>query len=150
MNNPEPSNENASKPPSQRRKPPTAVHEKTHTVIRHPPWTYLHLELHGPAPPTSSTGSTSSSSALDALTARTYITSALSQFLGLTGTAIPIDILHLRGREVWVRVPRGDGSAVVAAVSGWVGNEGVGWRVRGRGPWLVGIVGGDGADLFEE
>lgn len=58
-----------------------------------------------------------------------------------------------------MRVPRGDGSAVVAAVSGWVGGGGgggggtegvVGWRVRGRGQWLGGLVGGDGGDLFGE
>lgn len=55
-----------------------------------------------------------------------------------------------------MRVPRGDGSAVVAAVSGWVGGgsgggtDGVGWRVKGRGQWLGGVVGGDGGDLFGE
>lgn len=127
----------------QKRKPPTTTttpaHEKTHTVIRHTSWLYLHLELHGPPAPTAP---------LDALTARTHLTSALSQFLGLTGTAIPIDILHLQDREVWVRVPWVDGSVVVAALTGWVGRESVGWRIRGRGTWLGGVVGGDGADLF--
>jgi len=61
--------------------------------------------------------------------------------------------LHLKEKEVWIRVPREDGSAVVAAVSGWVGGSGresVGWRVRGKGEWLERLVGGDGRDLFED
>lgn len=153
MNEPLPSaiNPPLPPPPSPKRKlppPTTAAHQKTHTLIHPAPWLYLHLELHGPT-------TTTTSDDLDALTARSYLTSALSQFLGLTGAAIPVDILHLRGREVWVRVARGDGSAVVAAVSGWVGGGGgqgsaVGWRVRGRGAWLGGLVGGDGGDLFAE
>lgn len=147
MNEPLPSVSNPPPPTFPKRKPSlptTAAHSKahTHTLIHPAPWLYLHLELHGPT--------TTTSDDLDALTARTYLTSALSQFLGLTGAAIPVDILHLRGREVWVRVARGDGSAVVAAVSGWVGQGSVGWRVRGRGAWLGGLVGGDGGDLFAE
>ena len=48
--------------------------------------------------------------------------------------------------DVWIRVPREDGSAVVAAVGNWVGKgdkggEGVvSWRVRGRGEWLGAVV----------
>ncbi len=56
-----------------------------------------------------------------------------------------------------MRVPREDASAVVAAVGGWVGGggggggkESVGWRVKGRSEWLVGLVGGDGSDLFDD
>lgn len=90
---------------------------------------------------------------LDAITARTHLTSALSQFLGLTGTAIAIDILHLAGPDVWIRVPREDGAAVLAALTAWVGDQGgdgVGWRVRGRADWL-GALGGRGrGKLFEE
>lgn len=44
--------------------------------------------------------------------------------------------------EFWIRVPREDGDQVVAAVSGWVGREGQVLRVRGRGEWLGGLVGG--------
>ncbi len=92
---------------------------------------------------------------LDAITARTNLSAALHQFLGLTGTAIAIDILHVKDNDVWVRVPREDASAVVAAVGGWVGGggsgkESVGWRVKGRSEWLVGLVGGDGSDLFDD
>ena len=74
--------------------------------------------------------------------------------------------------DVWIRVPRDDGSKVLAAVGGWVGREveyGVdadsadavagavagkkvevtlSWRVKSWGDWLAEIVGGDGMDLF--
>jgi len=84
---------------------------------------------------------------LDPLTARTYLTSALSQFLGLMGTAIPLDILKLEQVPVpssssstststsstrttqttkyqflWLRVARDDAAVVVAALSSWVGS----------------------------
>ena len=69
--------------------------------------------------------------------------------------------------EVWIRVPRDDGSKVLAAVGGWVGREveynvdadggavagkkvevTLSWRVKSWGDWLAEIVGGDGMDLF--
>lgn len=93
--------------------------------------------------------STSSAPAIDMLTARTYLTSALRQFLGLTGTAISIDFLKLEARDVWIRVPREDGAAVVSAVSAWMGAEGVAWRIRGKSEWLGGLVAGNGMELFE-
>ncbi|MCJ1304333.1 hypothetical protein MMC08_007145 [Hypocenomyce scalaris] len=121
-------------------------------VVRSPPYTYLHLSLLSSFPPT--TNSTSTSIALlDAITARTHLTSALSQFLGLTGTAIPVDILHLDGSDLWIRVPREDGAAVVAGLSAWVGDKegnGVGWRVRGRGDWLGALGKGGLVLLFED
>lgn len=113
-----------------------------------------------------------SSQPLDVLSARTYLSSALSQFLGLTGTAIPIDILKIdlasstsgqyaqpvlytearRYDCVWVRVPREDGAAVVAALSSWIGGGGSGaniaWRICAKGNYLGALVGGSGKDLF--
>lgn len=100
---------------------------------------------------------------LDALSARTYLSSALSQFLGVTGTAIPIDILKVEPKgtksngltkygSVWVRVPRDDGAAVVAAISSWIGGSGSGsgaaWRVCAKGNYLGALVSGSGSDLF--
>ncbi|PQE12022.1 ribonuclease P MRP subunit POP8 protein [Rutstroemia sp. NJR-2017a BVV2] len=112
-----------------------------HTLtISKPPYTYLHLRL-------ITTSSSAQKTKLDELTAKSYLTSALTQFLGLTGSAIPIDILKTEGRDVWVRTMREDGSAVVAAVGGWVRAVGgetegeMGWRVVGRGNWLGGLVG---------
>lgn len=49
--------------------------------------------------------------------------------------------------DFWVRVPREDGDKVVAAVAGWMGREGQALRVKGRGDWLGGIVGG-GRDVW--
>ena len=106
--------------------------------------TYLHLVL------LTSTPSSSSQTLLDLLTARTYLTSALSQYLGLTGTAIPIDFLKIEGRGVWIRIPREDGVALVGALSQWVGKEGdVSWRVQAKGEWLGSVVAGNGDHLFE-
>lgn len=94
---------------------------------------------------------------LDPITARTYLTSALSQFLGLTGTSISIDILKISSENatdtVWIRVPRPDGAAVVAALSSWIGGGSSGsgtvaWRVCGKGNFLNPLIAGDGADLF--
>ena len=101
-------------------------------VIRDPPFTYMHLTLLFTSP---------SSSPLDELTAHKHLTSALQQFLGITGTAIPVDILKVDEWDVWIRVPREDGGAVAAAVGNWVGaGEGVSWRVKGRGQWLGALV----------
>lgn len=122
-------------------KPPPAQRSIT---IRNPPFTYLHL--------TSSTTSLplSNSSPIDILTARAHLTSALSQFLGITGTAVPIDFLKVADRELWIRVPREDEAVVVGALSQWVGKDGgVSWRVKGKGAWLGVVATGDGHELFQ-
>lgn len=87
---------------------------------------------------------------LDDLTVRSYITAALTQFLGLTGSAISVDIMKVDGRECWIRVPREDLSPVMAAVGGWVGGnneqEKVGWMVKASGNWLSSLVGNQGVE----
>ncbi|OOF92175.1 hypothetical protein ASPCADRAFT_21037, partial [Aspergillus carbonarius ITEM 5010] len=128
-----------------------------HFTARTPTWTYLKLQLvnHDIA---------STTPTLDPLTARAYLSAALTQFLGLTGTAIPIDILKVSTEQksptVWTRVPRDDASAVVAALSSWIGgstNTGggsdtsagnVAWRVCSKGNYLGALVQGSGAELF--
>ncbi|KAL3410368.1 UPF0235 protein [Aspergillus fumigatus] len=106
---------------------------------------------------------------LDPLTARTHLTAALAQFLGLTGTAIPLDILKITQEgqaqtpTVWIRVPRSDAAAVVAALSSWIGGPpgggsksatatasagSVAWRVCAKGNYLGAVVHGSGGDLF--
>ena len=115
-------------------------------TIRNPPYTYLHLALL-----TSSTALPNPDSPpIDILTARAHLTSAISQFLGITGTAIPIDFLKVEGRDVWIRVPREDVAAVVGALSQWIGKDGgVGWRVKGKGEWLGVVAAEDGHKLFQ-
>jgi len=110
-------------------------HEISTLTIKHPPFSYACLELISDPP---------SKASLDDLTVRSYLTSAFTQFLGLTGSAISVDILKVEDKECWIRVPREDLSAVVAAVGGWVGgsdkNGRVGWRVRVSGNWLGSLV----------
>ncbi|KAK4923581.1 hypothetical protein LTR66_016514 [Elasticomyces elasticus] len=125
-----------------------------HFTSRNPPWTYFKLKLipqpGNPIQP------------LDTLSARSYLSSALSQFLGLTGTAIPIDILKIENSSptekydlAWIRVPREDAAAVVGAVSSWIGggnksveSADVAWRICAKGNFLGALVAGSGADLF--
>ncbi len=76
--------------------------------------------------------------------------SAMTQFLGISGSALEVDVLKVGGRECWIRVQREDLSAIVAGCGGWrkvVGGVGVGWRVVGYGNWL-GVLGDDAG--FEE
>jgi ribonuclease P/MRP protein subunit POP8 len=94
-------------------------------TIKNPPWSYIHLSLITTTP----------NFTLDTLTAHLNLRAALSQFLGLHGTAIPIDILKLQDNDVHVRVPREDASAVIVAVGGWIGKNGEGWRVKQTGCW---------------
>ncbi|KAF7874751.1 hypothetical protein EAF04_001926 [Stromatinia cepivora] len=127
--------------------PPTSIPSKrkqTHTGHEHkaitittPLFSYIHLELQT---------SSLKKPQLDDITAKSYIASGMTQFLGLHGSAISIDILKTEGKDVWIRVMREDASAVVAALGGWIkrlgnGDERVGWRVKGRTNWLGGLVG---------
>lgn len=131
-------------PKSKKRKPskPTTLAQFT---IRNPPWTYIHLVLIT----SSSLPGKSDSSSPDAISIHMHLRAALQQFLGLHGTAIPIDIMKHEGHDLWIRVPREDANAVVAAVGGWVGKSGEGWRVKGWSSWGPNVH-DNGMDLFEE
>ncbi|EGD87829.1 hypothetical protein A7C99_1892 [Trichophyton rubrum] len=126
---------------------------------RKPQWAYLHLELVSASDSIAKASSTSM--APDPLTAKTYLTAALSQYLGLSGTAIPVDILKLGsrlgqpdGKSVWIRVPYEDAAAVTAAMSSWIGadsgsgSSNVAWRVVSRRSHLGALIGGSGKELF--
>ena len=117
--------------PLQKREP---VQKALTFTVRGSPYHYLQLSL-------TNITETVNRVPLDAITARTHLTSALSQYLGLTGTAIPIDILKVTDRDFWIRVPEDDASAVIAAVGQWTNAlVGVSLRVEGRGVWLGGVV----------
>ena len=116
------------------------------TTFRRFPFTYLHLTLISLSSLTIKP--VSATQPIDLLTFRAHLTSALTQFLGTTGAAIPLDIIKAEGRDVWLRVPFEDGMAVTEALSGWVGSD-VAWRIRESGCWLGGMVGASGRDLFE-
>ena len=123
------------KPKSNQRSSPSGPSVITSKTITTPPFSFVCLELVSDA---------AARTRLDEITVRTYITSALTQFLGLTGSAISVDIVKVRKRECWIRVPREDLSPVVAAVGGWMGGndaEGrVGWKVKASGNWLSALV----------
>lgn len=105
------------------------------TTLKSPQFAYAHLEI------ISATSDTILS--LDELTVRQYLTSALKQFLGITGTAMPIDILKVSGREAWVRLPRQDLGTFAAAMTAWVGTGSSisGFRICAAGDWLGALVG---------
>ncbi|KAG9850612.1 hypothetical protein KCU98_g4257, partial [Aureobasidium melanogenum] len=128
-----------SSPAAKRKRSEKASSNVTQFTIRNPPWTYLQLSLITNSP----------NYQLDALTAHLHLRAALSQFLGLHGTAIPIDILKLHNNDVHIRVPREDASALVVAVGGWVGKAGEGWRVKNFSSWGVALHSSAGADLFK-
>lgn len=68
------------------------------------------------------------------------------------GSAIHIDILHIKHDEAWLRLPRNDVTMFGAAVSGYVGStetRAVGFKILGMGDFLMGVVGkGEEDDLW--
>lgn len=134
--------------------PPDRGYETSTVYIKTPPFSYVHLSLITPSP-------SQEANTLDEITVRSYLTSALTQFLGISGSAISVDILKVEGTdekkvdvggEVWVRVPREDLAPFLAAVGGWVGEGGkVGWSIKGSGNWLSSLVGNrDVARIWNE
>lgn len=141
------------------------------TTFRKPTWSYFHLALITPGtaaqpPSTITTPTTDPRPDIDALTVSTLLSHPLTAYLGTTGAAIPLDILHTQGRDVFVRVARQDARGFRAGLSGWVGGcdagsvpgvvvgeEGrrvsVAWRVVSEGGSL-GMLGGDGGMEFGE
>ena len=117
------------------------------TVIKKLPFVYFHLSLitNGPLLEKSMLAE----AAIDMITARTNLDSALQQYLGLSGTAIPIDLLKVEGRDVWIRLPREDGSAVQGCLSQWTGRDGsVTWRIKAKANVLGQLAAGDGRAHF--
>lgn len=136
------------------------------TTFRKPAWSYFHLSLVTPGTAAlSSTVAAASSEArdLDALTVSTLLLQPLTAYLGITGAAVPIDILYTQGRDAYVRIPRQDARGFRAGLSGWIGGcdtgsipgvkEGgrvnVAWRVVTEGGSL-GLLRGSGEELLRE
>lgn len=112
----------------------TKSHDIYSTTIRTPTSAYAHLELITAA---------DAAISLDELTVRQYLTSALKQFLGITGASIPIDILKVVGQEAWVRLPQQDLGAFAAAMTAWpgTGSSIFGFKICAAGDWLGALVG---------
>lgn len=112
-------------------------------TIRKPDWAYIQLQH------LSTTTFGSSPPEVDGVTAQLHLTAALTSFLGLHGSAIPVDILRLEKQDVWVRVPADDRTAVMAAAGGWMSNSGDGWRVKGWSNWKPSAPGRNaGQEMF--
>lgn len=102
------------------------------TTIKSPTYAYAHLELI----------TTTNNLILDDIQLRSYLSAALKQFLGATGSGMPIDILKVQGKESWVRVPREDLGAFAAALTAWSGSgNSTGLIIRAAGDWLGALVG---------
>jgi ribonuclease P/MRP protein subunit POP8 len=101
-------------------------------TLRNHPYSYFHLRFNSLE--------TQTQHPFDELTLRSYLTAALQQYLGLTGTAIPVDILKVEDQNAWIRVPSDDEIAVTAAITQWVGVQGVSLGIVARGTWLGGVL----------
>ncbi|KAG9195714.1 ribonuclease P/MRP protein subunit POP8 [Alternaria panax] len=116
-----------------RKRKDTALEKHPHilhqTTFRRTAWSYFHLILVTPGtaslPCITTTTSTSTSTSstrtppppsLSPLLASTLLTHPLRAYLGTTGTAIPIDMLKIAGRSIWVRIPRQDARAFRASL----------------------------------
>jgi ribonuclease P/MRP protein subunit POP8 len=136
------------------------------TTFRKPIWSYFHLTLVTPGTASqtpSASAAPSDSRDVDALTVSTLLLQPLTAYLGITGSAVPIDILHTQGRNAYVRIPRQDARAFRAGLSGWIGGcdagsvpgvkdggrVNVAWRVVAEGGSL-GLLSGAGEELFGE
>lgn len=136
------------------------------TTFRKPTWSYFHLTLVTPGtavqPPLNPI-TPSKMHDLDALTVSTLLLQPLTAYLGTTGSAIPIDILHTQGRTAYVRIPRQDARAFQAGLGGWIGScdagsvPGVEEGGRVRVAWRVVVEAGSlgllregGEELFAE
>jgi ribonuclease P/MRP protein subunit POP8 len=108
-------------------------------TLRKAPYSYFHLSLR------SLIATSQAPHDLDEISVRSYLTLALQQYLGLSGTAISIDILKVEGRDVWIRVPSEDEVALAASLSQWTGSKDLAWRIEQRGAWLGALVGNTNA-----
>ncbi|KAL2753864.1 hypothetical protein ACRALDRAFT_2110029 [Sodiomyces alcalophilus JCM 7366] len=119
-------------------------HELLSCTAKSPTFSYVHLEV------VRSSQGHAMVIETDKLQIRSYCTSALQQFLGATGVAIPIDILKVHGNECWLRTPREDLAAFSAAITAWPGTRGGGaqsmLRIRQCSDWLGSMVGAEGQE----
>ncbi|KAK2009373.1 hypothetical protein LZ32DRAFT_608533 [Colletotrichum eremochloae] len=120
-------------------------HELLTCTIKTPPFSYARLELVADSPQPHE-----AAESLDNLQVRSYCNAALRQFLGATGSAIPIDILKVDGNQCWLRVPRPDLSPFAAAITAWAGISEQGDRrvlqVKQCSDYLGPMAGADGQD----
>jgi ribonuclease P/MRP protein subunit POP8 len=137
MEDPAPAEGDSAPKNRKRRQKPAVVQTTTH---RRPQWTYFHLFIFSTA---------SDPTPVDIITVKQYLNSATTRFLGLIGSAIPVDILNLAGNDLWVRVPRDTSVAFHEAVSGWSSSE-VRFVTKGKSDWLASLACRSSEELFGE
>ncbi|KAG0635447.1 hypothetical protein HOY80DRAFT_1057148 [Tuber brumale] len=123
--------------PPQSKKPQKSSQSLQRITIKGPEYSYSHLKMIFDPP-------FDSPAVVDAITWRTTLTNSLMQYLGVVGTAIRIDILHIEGGEAVLRLPTTDIVKFGAAVSGFVGtSEGrnIGFKTLGNSAFLMGLIG---------
>lgn len=117
-------------------------HELLTCTIKSPSFSYIHLELLTDPP--------GEGVELDNLQVKSYCTAALTQFLGITGSAISLDILKVEESACWIRVPRDDLGPFAAALTAWKGTSDGGvkrlLRIKQCSDWLGMMAGSDGQD----
>jgi ribonuclease P/MRP protein subunit POP8 len=123
----------------------TNPHFISQLTLRHPQWCYIQLQHMSAGKP--------KLGQIDEITAHLHLDAALSQFLGLHGSAIRFDILKIQNQNIWIKLAADDRKAFIAAVGGWVSTEGEGWSIKGTSSWSACAMGRDGGqysgqDLF--
>ncbi|KAF2156158.1 hypothetical protein K461DRAFT_291104 [Myriangium duriaei CBS 260.36] len=127
-------------------KPSTVISQMT---LRKPEWAYIHLRLISPSSLVAHAAGNSTLTPVDEVTVYMHIQSALKSFLGVHGTAITLDFLRVKGHDIWIRTPRQDVNALVAAVGGWIGSSGEALRIMDWGSWGPN-EGRNGKELFND
>lgn len=95
------------------------------------------------------------SPAIDLLTWKSRLLAAQTRYLGLVGSSVQIDILHLEGaagEEAILRVPQVDAVTITSAIGDWtadVEGRGVGFRVVRSSGFVQGVLGRGEEDLYE-
>ena len=128
-----------------RQRHPNGAHVSKQRTLQANEFHYLHLTL---------VTSHAATVAMDEATAVLDIQAALRRYLGLTGAAIPIDILKIDKESVWVRIPHADAQMVTSALGSWTGgtqSERRMWKIEASSEWLLDVIhcfSGGGGELF--
>lgn len=111
-------------------------HISMSTTLRSNRWAYVRLQVQPE-------GHTKKHE-LDILEARSFCSTALNQYLGISGGAISIDMLKVDGCEFWIRIPSNALTRFNAAVASWngpmIGDKKYTMMVVGYSEWLGTLI----------
>lgn len=119
-------------------------------TIKTAQFSYAHLEVL--TEDDTSPSSTAPAVELDDLQVLFLCRAALERFLGVTGLAVPVEVLKVRANQCWLRVPRADLGAFAAAITAYAGQVEGGRRkvirMRSCSDWLGALVGAEGQETL--